>query len=111
MEELNQSTVYKIMDSKIKILGLELFDILITLIISSTLNLFFDSSTENFLLSVIFPLTLLLSFSFYKRNKPDDFIINSIRFYKLPGVLCSSSTPLNENKMNIKIFSKGQDNC
>lgn len=104
MEELDNSIVHKNLESKLKILGLEALDLLIVLIFAAIMSLFFGSGTLGVIFVVFFPLTLLTTLYFIKRNKPDGYIQNLLKFYLSPGHYSAFYDPEHEESLTTTII-------
>ncbi len=85
---LDRSVVHRNLDSKIKIMGMELFDIITVGAFASTMNLIFGQT--NMAGIMVFGLPVLLSIIIYfgKKGKPDRYLQDLIRFSIFPGVFC-----------------------
>jgi hypothetical protein len=97
-ETLHRSRVHKNLDSKVKFFGMELFDVLMVAGLASILNLVFGQTS--FGGPIVFGLPALMSLVIYfgKRNKPDRFLQDFIKFQVLSGVMFSGGEPLNEDR-------------
>jgi len=83
--DLKVSKIYRKLDAKWKIGGLEAPDLLFVLIFAATMNLFFGKTFLVIPLVLILPLTLTAVLYFGKRNKPDQYLLHFIKFYLTPG--------------------------
>jgi ABC-type multidrug transport system fused ATPase/permease subunit len=106
MQELDSSVVHRNLDTKLKIVGLEALDLLLVLVISAIMGLFFDGGKLGFIFIFLVPVTLLVSLFFIKRNKPDGYIKDILKFYLTRGHYSASEELKNKNKMNFKIIKK-----
>jgi hypothetical protein len=106
MQELDSSVVHRNLDTKLKIVGLEALDLLLVLVISAIMGLFFDGGKLGFIFIFLVPVTLLVSLFFIKRNKPDGYIKDILKFYLTRGHYSASEEPKNKNKMIFKIIKK-----
>ncbi len=109
MQELDSSVVHRNLDTKIKIVGLEALDLLLVLVLSSVMGLFFDGGKFGFLFVFLVPVTLLFSLFIIKRNKPDGYIRDVFKFYVSRGHYSASEELKNRNKIMKKISKKGQN--
>lgn len=102
MQDLDSSNVHRNLDAKIKIGGLEALDLLLVLIISAMMGIFFDSGTTGFVFTFVIPLILLGFLYALKRNKPEGYLKDLIRYYLSPGFFSASAPVKNE----IYLFSR-----
>lgn len=93
---LDRSVVHRNLDSKIKIAGMELFDIITVGAFASTMNLVFGQT--NLAGIMVFGFPALLAFVIYlgKKGKPERYLQDFIRFSILPGVFCVGEELNNE---------------
>jgi uncharacterized membrane protein len=103
MQDLDNSIVHRNLETKLKIGGLEALDLLMVLIFSAIMSLFFGSGTLGILFVLILPLLLLVGMYFVKRNKPDGYLATLLRFYLLSGHFSASEMPKSEDKLLTKI--------
>lgn len=106
MDELDSSVVHRNLDTKLKIVGLEALDLLLVLVLSAIMGLFFDGGKLGFIFIFLFPVTLLVSLFLIKRNKPDGYIKDILKFYITRGHFSASEELKNQNKMLSRIFKK-----
>ncbi len=104
MTDLQTSAVHRNLDAKIKILGFELFDLLVLLILAAVLNLIFGRTSLSFLMVFVCPAILGVAIHFGKKGKPDNYLIHWVRYRLLPGVFPSGGRPRNEEKMTNTIY-------
>lgn len=104
MDELDHSEVHRNLETKLKIGGLEALDLLVVLIFAAIMSLFFGSGKLGVIFVLVLPLLFLLILFFVKRNKPDGYIKNLLRFYLLPGHYSASASPENEEKLTTQII-------
>ncbi|MGE4107370.1 MAG: hypothetical protein AB7F66_09165 [Bacteriovoracia bacterium] len=96
MEELRSSTIHRNLDSKIKIVGMEVHDLLLVLILAATMNLLFGRTSFAFIFVIVLPGILGLTLYFVKRNKPEGFLSDYVRYHLSPGWFSAG--------MNVKDF-------
>ncbi len=101
---MQTSTVHRNLDTKLKIFGFELFDLLTVLIFSAVMNLLFGRTSLSFITVFVFPAILGAVIYFGKRGKPDNHLIHFVRYLMLPGAFSSGERPRNEEKMRRKMF-------
>lgn len=100
MDELDSSIVHRNLDAKLKIGGLEALDLLTVLIFSAFMGIFFDGGVSGFILVLLLPLLLLIALYFIKRNKPEGFMQDLLRFSLSRGFF-SASEPM-ENQLLLR---------
>ncbi|MBF0300534.1 MAG: hypothetical protein HQK51_17595 [Oligoflexia bacterium] len=98
MEDLRNSIVHKNLEMKIKLLGIELADILLVLFLSSVMNLIFGRTSISWIMVFIFPMIVGVLLHFGKKNKPENFIIHFIKYHLIPGQFAARDKALNEDK-------------
>lgn len=106
MQDLDSSVVHRNLDAKIKIGGLEALDLLIVLIFSAFMGLFFDGGGIGFLFIFVIPLLLLVFLYFLKRNRPDGYVKDILKFCLSRGFY-SASEPLKNEILLRSIMNKG----
>ncbi|MFZ4713622.1 MAG: hypothetical protein ACOYL6_07925 [Bacteriovoracaceae bacterium] len=106
MQELDSSVVHRNLDTKLKIVGLEALDLLLVLVLSAIMGLFFDGGKLGFIFIFLVPVTLLVSLFIIKRNKPDGYIKDVMKFYVSRGHYSASEELKNQNKIINKILKK-----
>lgn len=104
MEQLKQSEVHKNLDSKTKIMGLEIFDLIGLLIFAATMNLMFGKTPLAFVMVIALPTILSVALYWGKRGKPDGFLLHLIRFHLLPGTFESGEASKNNERLKEYIF-------
>ena len=85
MDELKSSTIHRNLDSKIKVVGMEVYDLILVLIFAATMNLIFGRTGFAFLFVIVIPGLLGLVLYFVKRNKPDGYLADYFRYHLSPG--------------------------
>lgn len=101
--DLNSSRVYRNLDAKLKIAGLEAPDLLFVLIFAAIMNLLFGNTNLVFPLVIVLPCLILLILFFGKRNKPDGYLIHLIRYYITAGFFSAAELPSHVKKMKLRI--------
>jgi ABC-type multidrug transport system fused ATPase/permease subunit len=109
MQELDCSIVHRNLETKLKIGGLEALDLLAVLIFAAVMSLFFGSGTLGFIFVFILPLVLLITLYFLKRNRPDGYLLNLLRFSLLAGHFSASQMPEDEEKLLTRITKNGEN--
>jgi hypothetical protein len=110
MQELDSSIVHRNLDAKIKIGGLEALDLLMVLVFSAFMGLFFDGGLIGFVFIFLLPLTLLIALYFIKRNKSEGYMGDVLRFYLSSGFYSATSPLKNALNLKIKIIKKEEPN-
>jgi len=104
VDDLDYSIVHRNLDAKIKIGGLEALDLLLVLIFSAVMSVFFDGGLSGFIFIFLVPLTLLIFLYFIKRNKPEGFLKDFLRFSVSRGFFSASEPMKNQNKLGKPIL-------
>lgn len=100
--ELQRSSVHRGLDIRMKVAGMEAIDLIATLILSATLNLF---QLPSFLVLGL-PGAALVTLYFGKRNKPDGFLIHLARYYITPGHYSAGALSQQGERLESKIYEK-----
>ncbi|MDH4468006.1 MAG: hypothetical protein QE271_08110 [Bacteriovoracaceae bacterium] len=95
MQELETSVVHRHLDTKLKIAGIEALDLLVALTISAFMGFFFEGGILGIIFILCVPLLFLSTLVLVKRNKPEGFLKDFIRFTMLRGFY-SASSPLSK---------------
>ncbi len=90
-ESLFTSVVYRNLDSKIKIVGLEALDLIVILLIASVMNLIFGQTPLALYFVFLLPTFLGALLYFGKRNKPDNFLVHFLKYYLEEGLIEANS--------------------
>lgn len=109
MQELDSTIVHRNLDAKIKIGGLEALDLLIVLVFSAFMGMFFDAGIMGFIFIFIIPLLLLVFLYFLKRNKPEGYLQDLIRFHLSRGFYSASAPLVSEMYLTSKMKKGSQD--
>lgn len=102
--ELRSSTIHRNLDSKIKIVGMEVHDLILVLILAATMNLIFGKTSFAFVFVIVLPGILGLTLYFIKRNKPDGFLVDYFRYHLSPGWYSAGSESENLATRPRKIY-------
>ena len=108
MQELDSSIVHRNLDAKIKIGGLEALDLLIVLVFSAFMGIFFDAGIMGFIFIFIIPLLLLVFLYFLKRNRPEGYLQDLIRFNLSRGFYSASAPLMSEMYLTSKMNKGSQ---
>lgn len=105
---LDRSQVHRNLDSKVKILGMELFDIILVGAVASTMNLIFGQT--QLAGPLVFGLPALLALIIYlgKRGKPERYLQDFIRFSILPGVFFAGEEVSREFERRASIVAQSK---
>jgi hypothetical protein len=106
VQELDHSVVHRNLDTKLKIAGLEALDLLLVLVLSAFLGLFFDGGKLGFIFIFLVPLSLLVTLFIIKRNKPDGYIKDILKFYLSHGHFLASQELKHHDKLLTKIVKR-----
>lgn len=101
--ELRSSKVFRKLDAKWKIGGLELPDLLFVLILSAVMNLFFGRTILALPLVIVTPLAVAALLYFGKKNKPENYLIHLARYHLSPGFYSAGE---NSHYIRGKIYEK-----
>lgn len=86
-----------------KIVGLEIHDLLFVLLLASVMNLIFGRTALAIYLVFLLPAALALILFFTKRNKPDRYLIHWFRYYLSPGFYSAAETPVQAKRLRSRI--------
>ncbi len=106
MEALESSIVHRNLDTKLKIGPLEALDLLAALIISSFMGFFFEGGILGFIFIFLVPLLFLGGLFFVKRNRPENFLRDFIRFTFKRGFYGASCDLMESQNLSQKIYIK-----
>jgi len=106
MQELDTSLVHRHLDTKLKIAGIEALDLLVALTISALMGFFFDGGLLGVIFIIGVPLLFLSTLVLLKRNKPEGFLKDFIRFTMLRGFY-SASSPFKDADVRGNPVSRG----
>lgn len=103
-ESILISSVPRTLETKNKILGLELSDVLVLLLNLSVQNLIFGSTSLK--IPMVFGTSVVLGFTLFlfKRGKPDQYLQHFFEHFISPTVFSANSTD-----RQYRCFSKGGD--
>jgi len=104
--DLNSSRIYRKLDAKWRIGGVELPDLLFVLIFAAAMNLFFGRTILVIPLVFIIPILLLIILYFGKKNKPNGFLVHLIRFYITAGFYSAGQDSKYLNNLKEKIYEE-----
>ncbi|MBS1983269.1 MAG: hypothetical protein JST16_03780 [Bdellovibrionales bacterium] len=104
MTELRTSTVHRNLDAKLKIVGMEVHDLLFVLLFASIMNLIFGKTGLALYLVFLLPMLMAGVLFIAKRNKPDRYLIHLIRYQLSPGFYSSGELGAKYELMRRKIY-------
>lgn len=84
---LKSSTVYRKLDAKFKIGGVEATDLLAVLLLGAVMNLIFGRLSIGPIFIFGLPGVLFCALYFGKRGKPEGYLPHALKFYISPGEL------------------------
>ena len=84
---LKTSMVYRKLDAKFKIGGVDATDLLAVLLVGAVMNLVFGRLSIGSIFIFGIPGILFCALYFGKRGKPEGYLIHALRFYITPGEL------------------------
>jgi hypothetical protein len=85
VSELRSSVIHRNLDAKLKIVGLEAYDLLFVLLVSAVMNLVFGQTFLSLYLVFLLPLSMAITLYFVKRDQPDRYLIHFLRYLTTPG--------------------------
>jgi hypothetical protein len=97
----------KMLNRRLKICGYEVLDLLGIILLSLVLNLAFGTSSLNFYLVWLPIIFVSIFIKWFKRGKPDNYLLHLLRFQFLPGVLQSFQRA--ENAQGAFFYLKRRD--
>ena len=101
--ELHTSSTHRGLNIKMKIGGLEAFDLICCLILMAMLNLLLGKTNWGFAIAFGLPSLILSCLYLGKKNRPDDFLLHLIRYYLTPGFYSAGERSKNLEKMRGRI--------
>jgi hypothetical protein len=104
VSDLKSSTVHRNLDAKLKVMGLEVHDLLFVLLFASVMNLLFGKTDLAIYIVFLLPMTMAGVLFFAKRNKPDQYLVHLFRFYLSPGFYSAAQVSPKEDAMRARIY-------
>ncbi|MBK24508.1 MAG: hypothetical protein CME70_10990 [Halobacteriovorax sp.] len=101
--KLSQSIVHRKLDSKLKIVGLEIHDLLFVLLFAAIMNLILGQTAIGFYLVFVVPAIMAAVLFIVKRDKPDSFLVHAIRYYTNSGVFSAGDKGKNFKLKQMRI--------
>ena len=99
--ELTTTKTFRCLDRKAKILGFELFDVLMIGIVLSAMNLIVGEIPYRLLVTWTPALILAGVLWVGKRGKPENYLLHLLRFYLSPNYYCAFKEAKNKWKKKI----------
>ena len=106
MEPLKTSTVHGNLESKPRILGFEIQDLVGITLFASVMNLIFGKTEFGAYMTFIPPATAAGILFFAKRGKPDGYLVHLVHYYVTPGFYSAGEEAKNTKKKKVKIYEK-----
>ena len=91
MEELNATKVHRGLGSRVRIMGVEFFDIVLIFAFASVMNLFFVGTPLEFWMVYALPTVMGGVLFRNKRGKPERYLIHLLRYHTSPGRLSAGA--------------------
>lgn len=101
---LDTSTIHRRLDSKVKIVGLEVHDLLFVLLFAAIMNLIFGQTTLGTIMVFMVPSIMAMALYFAKKNKPENYLVHLIKYHLEPGLLLAGEDGESEIKRSRKIY-------
>jgi hypothetical protein len=96
--DLKRSTVHRRLDAKFKIGGADASDLMLVLLLTAVLNLFFGRVPYGAVAIFGLPSLIFSGLYFGKRGKPEGFLLSFIKFYLSPGELWAGTYENDDRK-------------
>jgi len=106
VNEIKSSTVHRNLDAKLKIVGLEIYDLLFVLLVAAVMNLIFGRTSFALYLVFLLPSAMALVLFFAKRNKPEQYLVHLLRFVGSPGFY-SANEKSRKHKYDLSHIDEG----
>lgn len=99
--DLTTSKTFRCLDRKAKIMGFELFDVLMIGVVLSAMNLFVGNVPYRLLVTWTPALALAGVLWVGKRGKPENFLLHYVRFHLSPNYYCAFKEAKNKWKKKV----------
>ena len=106
MEPLKTSAVHGNLESKPKILGFEMPDLVGILLFSSVMNLIFGNTGIGAYMTFVPSAVMAGVLFFAKRGKPDGYLVHLVRYHSTPGFYAAGEEAKNAKNKRFKIYEK-----
>lgn len=104
--ELESSRVYRNLEMRLKVAGIDTFDLLLALLFSGVMNLIFGGTALGLYFVLFLPALILGILHMAKRNRPDKFLEHCLRYYFLPAYWSAGRKSLHSEKRKKKIYGR-----
>lgn len=104
MMDLKTSTIHRRLETHIKIVGMDLFDLLFVLLFSAVMNLIFGSSAIGIFMVFVVPAIFAMALFLTKRNRPEQYLLHLLRFHLMPGYFSAGADGKFEELRKKKIY-------
>ena len=104
--ERERSKVYRQLDNKMRIAGMEACDLIFILLAAAILNLFFGGTRLASWAVFVIPTVLGVVIHAGKRGRPEGHLIHLIRHHITPGYHSAGGKGLFEDKRRQKIYDR-----
>jgi hypothetical protein len=92
MSGLKTSRVHRKLDAQIKIMGLELMDLIAVLMLAAVSNIFLGRTSFAPVFVLGIPALMAVILYFVKRDKPEGYLIHLFRYISSPGFYSAAQT-------------------
>ena len=104
--ELNSSKVHRNLDVKLKMMGMEVQELVFVLLFASIMNLCFGGTRLSLYLVFVCPSVAALVLILGKRGKPDRFLVHCLRYYLQAGHFVAGSEAKDRDLLKRRIHLK-----
>jgi len=95
MSGLKSSRVHRKLDAQIKIIGLELMDLIAVLMLAAISNIFLGRTSFAPVFVLGIPTLLAIILYFVKRDKPEGYLVHLFRYISSPGFYSAAKSDEN----------------
>ena len=103
---LDTSEMHRNLDAKLKVGGMEAFDLLLALIVGAFMNFCFGGSSLEIPLVLGSPVLIVSICYFSKKGKSEKFMLHWIRFYLESGFFSASKPPKDLLEIRRRIYAE-----
>lgn len=103
MEGLKTSRVHRKLDTRLKILGFEIMDLLAIMMLAAVNNLILGRLKFAPVFVIVFPAILAAVLYIVKRDKPENYLLHLLRYLSSPGLYSAGlkNEKLEEKRRNL----------